>query len=305
MESIFKFLKTIDRRIIFLIIAVAVIVTLKAPMYLPVSVSKNANGFLELLDAVKEGDPVIVSFDYAASGEPELKPMAQAILYRLFERKARVFMMAFWDQGPGLADNTLKGKDQDEGIIKKFERNNPGRKIEYGKDYINLGYKVGASNVIIAMNKSVKDIFSKDNTGKPIEEFPIMKGIEKLKDFKRIFALTGGNNGLLDIWLPFARQQYQIPVCGGCTSVSAPQFYQYMQSRQLDGLLDGFKTAAELLKAIEYTDPATGKKADLLSKEIHRLADVQSVVHIIIIIFIIIANVTYFYEKKYGRANSK
>jgi len=299
LESIFKFLKTIDRRIIFLIIAVAVIVTLKIPMYLPVSVSKNASGFLELLDAVKENDAVIISFDYAASGEPELKPMAQAILYRLFQRKARVFMMAFWDQGPGLADNTVKG------IIEKFEKHNPGRKIEYGKDFINLGYKVGASNVIIAMNKSIKDIFSKDNTGKPIEEFPIMKGIEKLKDFKRVFAITGGNNGLLDIWLPFARQQYQIPVCGGCTSVSAPQFYQYMQSKQLDGLLDGFKTAAELLKAIEYDDPATGKKENMLSKDIHRIADVQSVVHVIIILFIIIANATYFYEKKYGRANSK
>lgn len=292
MEKLLMFIKTLDRRIIFLFIAIAVIVTLVNPMYLEISMSKNAKTFLGQLDNINENDNVIVSFDYAASGEPELKPMSYGILYRLFQRRAKVVMMGFWDQGPGLADQTVKE------VIAKFEKDHPDRKIVYGKDYINIGYKAGGFTVIINMSKAIKEIFTTDKNGDDIQNFEIMNNIEKLSDIKMVFALTGGNNGLLDIWLPFASQQYNIPVAGGCTSVSAPQFYQYMNSGQLKGLLDGFKTAAELLKAIEYTDFETKKTANLLSKEIHKIADVQSIVHLIIMIFIIIANVSYLYEKK-------
>lgn len=299
MEGFVNFFKTLDRRIIFLLIFIAVIVTLMNPLNLGISVSKNAARVLSLLDEIKQDDPVIVSFDYAASGEPELKPMARAILYRLFQRKARVIMMGFWDQGPSLADNTAAE------VIKLIEAHEPGRKIEYGRDYINLGYKAGGFTVIINMSKSIPEIFTTDKNGKPIEEFPIMKGVDNLKSIKRVFGLTGGNNGLLDIWLPFARQQYGVPLAGGCTSVSAPQFYQYMDSKQLDGLLDGFKTAAELLKAVDYTDPKTGAKGHLLTPEYHRIADVQSIVHLIIIFFIILANVTYFIEKKLALKTGK
>jgi len=295
LQSIFQILKTLDRRIIFLFIAIAVIITLVNPMYLNISISKNASTFLKALNNINEGEAVIVSFDYAASGEPELKPMAYGILYKLFQRKAKVIIMGFWDQGPSLANTTVKE------VITKFEKDNPGRKIEYGKDYVNLGYKAGGFTVVINMSKAIKEIFTTDNNGVAINELPIMSKVNKLSDIKMVFGLTGGNNGLLDIWLPFARQQYNVPIAGGCTSVSAPQFYQYMNSGQLEALLDGFKTAAELLKAIEYTDPVTNKTANLLTKEVHKIADVQSIVHIIIMIFIIIANISYMYEKKYGK----
>lgn len=296
MEKVLDFFKNLDRRYIFLFIAIAVLITLVNPMYLEINISKNASNYIKVLDSINEGENVIVSFDYAASGEPELKPMAYGILYRLFQRKAKVVIMGFWDQGPGLADKTVKE------VIEKFEKDYPDRKIVYGVDYINIGYKAGGFTVIINMSKAIKEIFTTDKNGDPINSFEIMSKVDKLSDIKMVFALTGGNNGLLDIWLPFARQQYNIPVAGGCTSVSAPQFYQYMNSGQLSGLLDGFKTAAELLKAIElpYTDPVTKKPATLLSKEIHKIADVQSIVHLIIMVFIIIANVTYLYEKKYG-----
>ncbi|HOD42052.1 MAG TPA: hypothetical protein PKL57_15935 [Candidatus Wallbacteria bacterium] len=295
MEKTLNFFKNLDRRIIFLFIAIAVVVTLINPMYLDINISKNARTFVNVLNGVNENDSVIVSFDYAASGEPELKPMAYGILYKLFQRKAKVIIMGFWDQGPGLADKTVKE------VIAQFERDNPDRKIVYGKDYINIGYKAGGFTIIINMSKSIKEIFTTDNGGEPINSFDIMKDVNKLSDIKMVFALTGGNNGLLDIWLPFARQQYNVPVAGGCTSVSAPQFYQYMNSGQLSALLDGFKTAAELLKAIEYTDQATKQTKTLLSDEIYKIADVQSIVHVIIMIFIIIANATYLYEKKYSK----
>lgn len=297
MGKVLEFFKTLDRRIIFLFIAIAVIITLINPMYLEINISKNARTYINVLDSINENETVIVSFDYAASGEPELKPMAYGILYRLFQRKAKVVMMGFWDQGPSLADKTVKE------VIERFEKDYPDRKIVYGKDYINIGYKAGGFTVIINMSKAIKEIFTADKDGAPINDFEIMSKINKLSDIKMVFALTGGNNGLLDIWLPFARQQYGIPVAGGCTSVSAPQFYQYMNSGQLSGLLDGFKTAAELLKAIElpYTDPETKKPANLLTKEVHKIADVQSIVHLIIMIFIIIGNVTYLYEKKYSK----
>ena len=288
----FTILKNLDRRIIFLFIALAVIITLKFPLNLSIVTPKNAKTCINLIDTVNEGEAVIVSFDYAASAAPELEPMAEGILYRLFQRKAKVIMMGFWDQGPGLADSTVKR------VIDLFEKHNPGQKLEYGKNYINIGYKAGGYTVIINMSKSIKEIFTSDKSGVPIPTFWIMENDNSLKDIKMAFSLTGGNNGLLDIWLPFARQQYGLTIAGGCTSVSAPQFYQYMQSNQISALLDGFKTAAELLKGIGYKDPASGQLKNLLNPKIQKISDAQSVIHLIIIGFIILANITYFYEKR-------
>jgi hypothetical protein len=78
------------------------------------------------------------------------------------------------------------------------------------------------------------------------------------------------------------------PIAGGCTAVSAPQFYPYLQTGQLIGLLGGLKGAAEYETLVNYAGDAT------------RRMDAQSIAHLVIIIFIIFANISYFVLRKRG-----
>jgi hypothetical protein len=65
-----------------------------------------------------------------------------------------------------------------------------------------------------------------------------------------------------------------------------PDMYPFLQSKQLTGLLGGLKGAAEY-------EALVNKKANAVSG-----MRPQSVVHVIIIIFVIFGNVIYFISKR-------
>lgn len=274
-------IQNLDRRVIYLILVVAVIIPLVHPLGLPVPPSAKSQAFFKLIDELGEGDKVLFSCDYNPSGGPELQPMNEAILRHCFTKGVKVFYMGLWDQGPALANNAI------DAVKKDF----PGKK--YGVDYINLGYKAGGYAVVQNMGKSdFRTIFPSDGNGAPIADFPMAAEIQNIKSFNLVLGLTGGNNGMIDVWLPVANALYNMPVAGGCTSVSAPQFYQYVQTGQLAGLLEGIKGAAEYEQLLKNrgVKNAIGKGSSSL--------DVQSVIHLVIMFFIVVANIFYFIELK-------
>ncbi len=274
-------IQNLDRRVIYLILVIAVVIPLVYPLGLPVPPSEKSRKFFELVESLKPGDKVLLSCDYNPSGGPELQPMNEAIIRHCFTKGVKLYFMGLWDQGPALANNAV------DAVKKDF----PDKK--YGVDYINLGYKAGGYAVVQNMGKSdFRSIFPSDATGQPVGNFPMVAEIQNIKSFHLILGLTGGNNGMIDVWLPVANALYGMPVAGGCTSVSAPQFYQYVQTGQLSGLLEGIKGAAEyeqLLKGRGVRN-AIGKGCSSL--------DVQSVIHLVIMFFIVVANVFYFIELK-------
>jgi len=93
--------------------------------------------------------------------------------------------------------------------------------------------------------------------------------------------LSAGDPGI-PAWVMVANALFHRPIAGGCTAVSAPQFYPYLQTNQLVGLLGGLKGAAEYEALTKYAGAAT------------RRMDSQSIAHLVIIVFIIFANFSYF-----------
>ena len=77
-----------------------------------------------------------------------------------------------------------------------------------------------------------------------------------------------------------ARDMYAVPTTGGCTAVSAPGFFPYInEQKQLYGLLGGLKAASEYESLIGRVGSATIKM------------DAQSVAHLLILVFIAIGNI--------------
>lgn len=267
-------LKQIDRRWIFLFILLGVAIPLIIPIGFKLEVTKNVQSVFNLVNTTPPGQAVLFSFDYDPSSKPELQPMAIAMIKQAIEKKQHVFCLALWPMGSEMADDAFQ-------ILKK-EINY----LEYGVNFINLGYKPGGIVTIQAMGNNFLTVFPTDVNGKPLNSYPITKDIKKLNDFAYISSFSAGTPGLKE-WIMIAKDKHNIPVTGGTTAVSTPGFLPYLNDQnQLTGLLGGLKNAAEYELLVNRKGTATSGM------------DAQSVSHLIIILFIVMGNIAFFTTKK-------
>lgn len=267
-----RWLANIDRRIIFLVIALAVVLPLLFPLGMRVKVTSQTQAIYDEVENLAAGSNVLVSFDYDPAAAPEVHPMALAFLRHCFAKKHKVIIMALWPVGAQLAVSATAEVADD------FD-------LEYGRDYVNLGYKPGGDIVIKSLGASFPEVFPRDMAGAPTANLPIMAKVHTLKDIDLVMDLSAGDPGIPG-WVRVANALYQRKVAAGCTAVSAPQFFPYLQTGQLVGLLGGLKGAAEY----EAVTASAGKAT--------RRMDAQSIAHVVIIAFILFANISYFILRK-------
>ncbi|MCH7760907.1 hypothetical protein IIA15_05825 [candidate division TA06 bacterium] len=264
-------LMNLDRRVIFLFIALAVILPLLRPLGLPVLPSKPVQKMYDVIEDLPDGSRVLLSFDYGSSTMPELYPMSLALLHHCFKRNFKVITMALWPEGATFAEQALKEVAEEYGKT-------------YGEDYVHLGFKSGGLVVISAMGENIPETFPQDYQGKMVKEIPVMNGVQNFQDIDLIFDLSAGDPGI-PAWVMIAQGRHQKVLGGGCTAVSAPQYFAYLQSGQLVGLLGGMKGAAEYEVLVEKKGTATAGM------------DAQSMAHSLIILLILLANIAFFSQK--------
>ncbi|PIE53208.1 hypothetical protein CSA37_02370 [Candidatus Fermentibacteria bacterium] len=283
MANFMEKLGNTDRRIIFLLMALAVILPLALRLNLPIPIDEGpSKDVFDAVDALPEGARVLLSFDYDPSTMPELQPMAVALCQHLMTRDIRIVSMALWPMGVSLGNEALMAVGDSLG------------KEEY-TDWVNLGYKTGGGVLIVRMGSNIQSVFPTDYDGNPVDGMPVMEGLNKLSDIDMIISLSAGDPGL-PAWVMMAGDRYDIPIAGGCTAVSAPQFYPYLGTGQMIGLLGGLKGAAdyETMVRIGVDDVAAGTATPGMAA--------QSVAHLVIMLFIIIGNIAYLAGKKKGGA---
>ena len=273
--------RKIDRRWLFLLIFLGVALPLIFTIGLPIETSKNVRMVYKLINETPPGTKVILSFDYDPASQPELHPMAKAIMRNCFERKIKVIVTALWPMGVLMAEDNFS----------ELEHEFPN--IIYGEDYVNMGFKAGGIVTIQAMGKDFREVFPKDMNATPIDDLPIMDGINNFDNIGFIFALSAGDPGIKQ-WVQVAHDTYGVQTSGGVTGVSAPAILPYVNEQgQLTGLLAGLKAAAEYEKLTKKPGTATTGM------------DAQSVAHLIIIIFIAIGNINYWRNKKAEKKRGK
>jgi hypothetical protein len=282
----------IDRRIIYLLVAIGALIPTIRPIGLPVMPTDPVKGLFNKVEALNPGDAVMVSFDYGPSSEPELNPMAAAILRHLFIKKARVMVVAIFPLGG--VSMAIREVDR---ITAEFPN------LEYGVDYVNLGYKDGGQAPMKAMGVSIEDVFPADVNGTSTAGMPLVETVRNYGDMKIVISLATGVIG--EWWANLVNAQFGVDVGVGCTAVSAPKYYAYLRAGQMIGLLGGLKGASEYEQLLIDKYPEV-KRRYALPGEMKRSAiagmDVQSIVHIIIIAFIIFGNTMYFLTRRARRA---
>lgn len=266
-----NFLNNLDRRIIFVCILLATALPLKYPIKMPITVTPEVKNVIKAIDELPENSKILLSADYDPASGAELDPMTDVIIPYLFERNIRIVAMGLWPQGPTIIQEKISK------YAKKFNK-------KYGVDYINLGYKPGAMVVINKLGIDFPTTFPTDINQEEVTKFHIMRDVHKLSDFPLLINLSAGTPGIKE-WVKIGYGNYQLRVVGGCTAVSAPEFYPYLNAGQLYGLAGGLAGAAEL----ETGTKKLGKAVDAMPA--------QSFAHATIIFFIIFANIIVFFEK--------
>jgi hypothetical protein len=156
-------------------------------------------------------------------------------------------------------------------------------------DYTFLGYKPYPAITILAMGTDFRVPFPNDYYGTPVDSIPMMDEIHNYRNVKAVVSLAGGN--VADMWIQYGNAKYGVPVALGVTGVMASDYYPYLQSGQIFGLIPGMKGAAEY-------ETLTGKRG-LGSRGL----PYQVTTHLVILIFMIVTNVAYVAQRqRRGRA---
>jgi len=260
-------IRSIDRRILFALIFVAVVWPLIQPMRLPISVSPPVQTLYDAVEAIPPGSIVMLGADYSPDTMPELQPMVDTFLRHAFERDLRVVVACLWPASPPLVERAMTP------LAEEFGK-------EYGVDYVNLGYMAGGIVTLLGMGASIPVTFPSDYGGTPVTEIPLMQEVENFDDIAFVMEVSAGTPGTRE-WVQQVQGRYRVALGSGTTAVGAPNFYPYVQSGQLTGLLGGLKGAAEYETLIGHPGDAT------------KGMDAQSVVHALVVVFILLGNVIY------------
>jgi hypothetical protein len=277
-------LRTLDRRWIFLLLIWAVLI----PIYyigvtgqtFPELPSALAESTFDEIDRLEPGDRVLMAFDYEPSAEGELGPMATAFVKHAAEKRLRMYFLSLWPIGPQMIDDTI-----DRVIRTDFPD------LQYGRDYVNLGFKSGNEGVIRVIVTNLRELYTTDSRGTAIQDIPMMQGITNIQQMSLIVNVSSGYPGTKE-WVQYAVTPFpSIRLVAGSTGVQAPLLYPYVP-QQLPGLLGAIKGAAEYESLVVAA--YGGEAVDPTYLEALRRMGPQLVAHLLIIALIVMANVVYF-----------
>lgn len=260
-------LMNMDRRIIFILVALAVIIPTLLPVSLPVSVSEPTQKLYNYIDALPPGATIMLSFDYGPSSLPELNPMAKALLKQCFDKEVRVIAVTLYPVGTTLADTLIQKVAKETGAVD-------------GEDYVFLGFRPGDELVILGMGKEIASVFDTDYNGKPLTDIPMMENVTNYDQIALLVDLASGS--LTETWITYANVRYNLQIAAGVTGVIISQMYPYLQTGQLIGLISGIAGAAEYESLINA--PAKAMLG----------INIASFVHLLIVLSVIIGNVAFF-----------
>ena len=261
----------IDRRWIYLILGVAVIVPAVVSFHVPVNVTPEVRRVYDFIEDLEPGDRFYVGIDYDPASLAELHPMAYAILDQCFRKDIKPVVATLSQFGAGMAEQVLSE------VAAEYGK-------ESGIDYCYLGYKPYPAITIMLMGVDFRVPFPQDYYGTPIDSIPMMRYVHNFDDLKGVISLSAGTSS--EFWIIYGYGRYFMPLALGVTGVMAADYYPYLQSGQIFGLISGIKGAAEY-------EALTGYKGEGLKS-----IPYQTTTHVVILAFIIVSNIGYFASRR-------
>jgi hypothetical protein len=271
-------LSKMDRRWVFLTVAICTTLPFFLPMKLPVKVTRFTQLIYDEVDAALPADnpnakPILLALDYDPGTLAEVGPMAEALLRHMFAKKVKVIAISFLPTGAGLARDTLFR------IAKEFPD------VKEGVHFAWLGFTTPPAAVMQSIGKDIRDSYPEDHRGKKLDDIPLFKGVRNYDDIHIVIDLAGNN--FPESWIQNAVSRFEARFAMGVTNVMAADLTPYIP-QQAKGMITGLRGAAEYERLI-IDNGYWNKAGDALKG-----MDAQSITHVMIILLIVLGNLGYF-----------
>jgi len=269
-EAIIR-LQEVDPRILYLLMFIVISIPLLRPIGLPISISQETKSLYDFIEKnVKPGSVVVMDSDMSPSTAVECLPQFIAVTRHLAEKGARIIFIASRAVGVQFIEITMK----------EVFGGGPEHP-DYGKKFVNLGYRPGGS---VGLRSFAEDVYymKTDVYGNDLTKLPIMEGVKNAADFTLYCVATGS---AVDGYVMLITDPYGTPVGGLCTAVLASRVYPYWPEKVV-GFLIGLRGGAEYELLI-------GKPGRAVAA-----MDAQSLGHMLIIVFVVLGNIGYFYSSR-------
>jgi len=276
----------IDRRIIYFILALVVILPLVFPTVLKVKPMAPVESLYEAVDNIPADKALILDCSYAPQIKPEVEPMAIAVLRHAFARRKKTLVLVLYVQMLGLAQKALTQVTEEFNVKAETYEDS----IIYGRDYVFLGWTPPPLIPMLGMGESITAVYPADYYGNQTDTLELMQQIRNYNDVGILVCLSG--SAIPKSWVAYAQNRFGVAVGVGCTAVSGADFYPYYQTGQFTGLMVGMKGAAEYEELVEENLKVAEKR--MASEAMLSL----TYAHVIIMIFIIIGNLGFFFQRR-------
>ena len=265
-----------DARWLFLLVAAAIVFALLVPTQQPGTPDPAVESVFRKIESLPDGSAVLLAMDFDPQAKAELEPISLALLRHCMKKNHKVVGMTFWYTGNAFAD----------GLFVAVGEEFPDK--EWGRDYVYLGYQPGTmAQVITGMGENIARTFPQDYRNRSTTAMPIFREVQSLKDMDYLIDLAAGMTP--GSWILFAGDKYNVPMAVGCTAVSGPDMYVRLDAGQINGLIAGLRGAADYEALLEQ--PGQGTSGMFA----------QSIIHAMIVLFVILGNVQYFRARRRAR----
>ncbi|HWO56024.1 MAG TPA: hypothetical protein VNN55_00475 [bacterium] len=259
------------RRIIFALLAVAMIAVMIWRPRLPITVTDSTRAVFAMIDALDSNAVVMISFDHEASSLPEIGPIGAAIADHCFRRGIKVVGLALFSEGNAIGYDLLSRR-----AIRQ------GR--EYGDDWIYLGFRPQYTAAILGMGEDIGEVFATDYLGAPLSRLPLGARVRNYEDIDLVVSVADGS--MPTYWIEYAANRYGEKVVAALSAVMVTSFTPYQESGQLAGILTGLKGAAEYEQLLQ--SPAAGVRG----------MAAQSAAHVLIALLVLWGNIEAWRSRK-------
>lgn len=106
--KILLWLGNVDRRILYILMAVVLLVPLVKPIGLPISISDYTEKVYAKIEQLQPGDRVFMDFNYNPGSKAELHSQAVSITKHLLRRGVKIIAIAFAPEGTMIGEEVLE-----------------------------------------------------------------------------------------------------------------------------------------------------------------------------------------------------
>ncbi len=289
--SFWKKLQSIDRRWIYLVIFLVVMLPLIFPFKTKMVATPPVETLFNYIDSLPDDKGLIVSVDYTPDTQAELQPMLVALLRHAFAIHRPVGVLSMTVPGLGLGEDAIRQVTGEFNARAKTAADS----VINGRDYVYWGWTTPPVTVMLGMGQHIARVFPTDYYSQRTESMPVMQRLKNYDDAGILVSIAASSMPLS--WINLAQTQFGIHLGCGITAVSAADYYPYVNSGQFTGMLAGMKGAAEYEELLEQGMVKRGMDWHLRRKGTEAMSS-QAAAHIAIIAFIIIGNIGYFVTRR-------